>query len=121
MRPSNRYFVAALAAVALVLALSACGSSSSAATSASTSAGATAHVTIKNFHYTSDHLQVAAGTKVVFTNEDNQAHTATADMGAFNTGPIAPGTSKTVSLPRPGTFAYHCSFHPFMTGTIVVR
>jgi plastocyanin len=31
------------------------------------------------------------------------------------------GKSATVHLNKAGTFAYHCAFHPFMKGTVVVK
>ena len=57
---------------------------------------------------------------MTWTNHDATAHTATADGGAFDTGTISPKHSKTVDLSKPGTYAYHCVFHAFMTATIRV-
>jgi plastocyanin len=39
----------------------------------------------------------------------------------FDTGTIEKGTSKTVVLKKPETYAYICDFHPFMKGTIIVK
>lgn len=79
-------------------------------------------VTIKDFAYARPDLTVAEGTHVTFTNQDSTNHTATsADQGGFDTGTIAKGESKSVTLQTPGTFSYVCSFHPFMHGSITVR
>ncbi len=43
-------------------------------------------VTIANYEYGSQSLSVAAGTKVVWTNQDTTRHTATASSGRFDTG-----------------------------------
>src|SRR5947209_6909953 len=69
-----------------------------------------------------DPLQVTiqAGQSVTWTNNGTQAHTATAGNGAFDTGLIQPGESKTVALASPGGYEYVCTPHPWMTGNIVV-
>jgi len=46
--------------------------------------------------------------------------TATADGGAFDTGDVDPGASKTTTLSKAGRYAYHCQIHSFMKGTSVV-
>jgi plastocyanin len=65
---------------------------------------------------------VKSGAKVAVTNDDSTAHTFTADDGkSFDTGTLDPGSSKTVSVSKPGSYAYHCNIHSFMKGTLVVR
>jgi plastocyanin len=67
-------------------------------------------------------LTVKVGTKVTFKNSDGQQHTATSDTsGAFDAGTIDAGGSKEFTFDKAGTFAYHCSFHPFMHGTVEVQ
>ncbi len=52
---------------------------------------------------------------------DQVTHTLTASKGEFNTGDIPPGQSKTFTAPTvPGRYAYICSIHQYMSGTIVV-
>jgi Copper binding proteins, plastocyanin/azurin family len=46
---------------------------------------------------------------------------ASLSAGAFDTGTIAPGASRTVVLKRPGTYTYYCQFHAFMRATVVVK
>jgi plastocyanin len=78
-------------------------------------------VDISDYTYKPATLTVPAGTKLTFVNHDSTAHTATSKQpGAFDTGPIQPGKSATVTLTKPGTFTYYCAFHPFMEGTIKV-
>lgn len=90
------------------------------ATSAAVVSGHTAHVKIYMYAYEPATLTVKVGTRVTWTNEDDTAHTATADQGPWDTGTIEHGQSRTVDFTHAGTFAYHCSFHAFMTGTIKV-
>lgn len=79
-------------------------------------------VTIVDFDYDPKEAVVAAGSDITFTNEDDTAHTATANDGSFNTKSIAGGESGTATAPdEPGTYEYICSFHPFMKGTLVVE
>ncbi len=82
--------------------------------------GGHVHVIIKDYAYRPDTVTVKAGTEITFTNEDQTAHTATANSGAWNTGTIDPGHSATVKLVKPGVYPYHCIFHAFMTGTVTV-
>ena len=75
---------------------------------------------IKNFAFEPQTLTVRVGTRVTWTNRDATAHTATMDAGSPDTGTITPGQSRTIAFAHPGTYAYHCAFHAFMTGTIRV-
>jgi plastocyanin len=110
-------------AAALILALSAiglagCGSGGDPATARS----GTIAVTIEDFAYAPAELTVARGTRVVFHDRDRSSHTATArDPAAFDTGTIEAGATAAVELEDPGTYAYYCAFHPFMTGTVTVE
>lgn len=93
-----------------------------AATTAGGGRGKKVTVDISMFAFRPATLTIAAGTTVAFTNEDTTEHTATADNGTtFDTGAIQDGQTKTVTFGKPGTYSYKCSFHPFMTGTIIVK
>lgn len=83
-------------------------------------AASEAAVTIQDFAFDAPTLEIAAGTTVTWTNNDSAPHTATADDGSFDTGSIESGASASVTFDTPGTYTYICSFHPNMTGTIVV-
>jgi plastocyanin len=121
--------------LALALAVGGCGSagpssSSSAAPSSSTTAShpattpptkKAARVAISNFAYTPKTITVRAGTKITWINHDSTAHTATAANHVFDTGTINPGTSRSITVTKAGSYQYICSFHPFMHGTIIVR
>jgi plastocyanin len=76
-------------------------------------------VDINHFAFHPPTLRIKRGGKVTFANSSNTAHTATG--GSFDTKRIAPGTSVTVKFGQRGTFAYHCTIHPFMKGKIVVE
>jgi plastocyanin len=74
-------------------------------------------------------FSVPAGTTLLFANVGGRPHTLTADDGSFDSGVVTPGaeggrfagTNATLTLGRPGTFAFHCEVHPqAMRGTITV-
>ena len=93
------------------------GSSSSNATSSSGSG-----IKIDNFAFSPATLTVSGDRLIAVANDDSTAHTFTADDGhSFDTGPIDTGASTSVTAPRPGRYPYHCTIHPFMHGTLVVR
>lgn len=78
-------------------------------------------VNIMNFAFQPTPLTVPVGTTVVWTNQDNEAHTATSDTpGLFDTGPLDKGQSGKVTFNQAGTITYFCRFHPEMHGTITV-
>jgi plastocyanin len=64
---------------------------------------------------------VPSGARISWENRDYVAHTATATDGSFNTGPILPDESYTVTIDRnPGTVAYFCQIHPWMQAMLNV-
>ena len=64
---------------------------------------------------------VTVGQTVSWHNVAGTTHTATANGAQFNTGNIGNGaTSAPIAMMNPGSFPYHCSIHPTMTGTLVV-
>lgn len=85
-----------------------------------TNAPAAASVSIKNMAFTPASLSVAAGATVTWTNSDSTMHTVTADDNSFNSGNIAVGATYSRVFNSAGTFSYHCTLHPEMTGKVVV-
>jgi plastocyanin len=123
-----------LASVLAVLAVvAACGSGSgggatpspspspAAASSGSGAAGGGSTVEIKNFVFTPMTLTVPAGTTVTWKFDDSTEHTVAADDNSFTSPALANGKTFTHTFATAGTVAYHCSIHPFMTGTIIVK
>jgi len=77
-------------------------------------------VTIANYAFVPAALTVdGAPVKITFNNTDGTTHTATADDGSFDTGPIAAGQTVEVSVPTKSSF--HCDIHPSMTASIDVK
>lgn len=88
--------------------------------SASPTAAAAATVSIANFAFGPASLTVHVGDAVTFTNNDGATHSVTFKDGSAGADSLSPGQSFTRTFDHAGTFDYFCSFHPYMTGTIVV-
>jgi plastocyanin len=66
-------------------------------------------------------LTVNAGDLIVWVNKDPFPHTATSKAGGFDSESIAPDESWRYRPEKKGEFAYVCSFHPTMKGTLRVK
>lgn len=76
--------------------------------------------TISDFKFTPATVTIHTGDTITWTNDGPSEHTATASNGSFNTGLLKKGQSASHTFTQPGTYAYICTIHPFMHGTIVV-
>lgn len=83
--------------------------------------GDTVYVDIKNIAYAETHLEVAAGTTVIWRNLDPIQHSVAFDAQGIDSGLIDPNGSFAMTFGREGIFDYHCIPHPFMEGQVVVR
>ncbi|MCX6752035.1 MAG: cupredoxin family copper-binding protein [Candidatus Nomurabacteria bacterium] len=79
-------------------------------------------VKIQGFAFSPSTLTIKKGTKVTWTNNDGVAHTVTSDSGSLlDSGRILPGGTFSFTFNTVGTFNYHCTIHPMMTGNVVVQ
>lgn len=78
-------------------------------------------VGIDNFLYSPDPITVAVGTTITWTNEQSVQHTVTGEDGSFDSGHIASGDTFEHTFDAAGTFAYACSIHSSMVGTVIVQ
>ena len=76
-------------------------------------------VEIKGMKFSPASLNVAAGDTITFTNGDMMPHTASGS--AFDTGNIAPGKSKKVTISAAGAHVYRCKLHPSMKGKVTAK
>ncbi|KAA0111122.1 cupredoxin domain-containing protein [Mycolicibacterium sp. P1-5] len=107
-------------AIAAVLLVAACSAGTKAAPpSAPPAPGPTISITDMKF---SSPPPVPPGAKVTVTNSDGVEHTVTADSGsAFNVEVDEKGTATFTAPSQPGTYAYHCNYHPTMHGQLIVQ
>lgn len=67
-------------------------------------------------------IQVSPGATVTFTNLDGINHTVTFDNTTITSIDAYATGAKTVTMPTAtGTYAYHCTIHAGMKGTVLVK
>src|SRR5215213_9794642 len=81
---------------------------------------ATFDASVVDFAFEPGTLSVPVGATVTWTNTGSRPHTVTADDGSFDSGRLDPGEQFSQTFDQPGTYTYHCGFHPDMQGSIVV-
>lgn len=78
------------------------------------------------FGFSPDVVTVVIGVNntVFWTNDDSAPHTATSNTGVFDSGSGGPLTSQggtyQFTFTTAGTYYYHCSFHSWMQGKVIV-
>lgn len=82
--------------------------------------GDEASIVISGFDFNGP-ATISAGTTVTVTNDDAVPHTWTSEDGVFNSGTLAGGETFDFTFENPGEFAYFCSIHAEMTGSITVE
>ena len=88
---------------------------------ASTGAAAsTAEITTPGKFYSPQDVDVLVGTTVTWRNADRSTHTVTEDDDIFDSGFIRPGGEFTRTFMQTGRFAFHCTIHRFMRGSVSV-
>lgn len=77
-------------------------------------------VSVSGNRFQPDAVTVKAGESVTWTFRDPVGHSATADDGSFDSGVKRDGATFTQTFSAAGTFAYHCTIHSAMKGTVTV-
>jgi plastocyanin len=78
-------------------------------------------VAIKDFRFVPETITVKAGATVTWTNQDDEPHKIAADDGKFASPTLDTNEEYGHAFTTPGTYAYYCTLHPRMRGTIVVE
>jgi plastocyanin len=76
-------------------------------------------VTMADMSYGPLPANLKVGDTIVWTNRDTVPHTVTARDHSFDLR-IAPGKSAPMTLQKPGTFAFYCTYHTMMRGKLTV-
>ncbi len=87
---------------------------------AATAAPAAA-VHMRDFAYLPATVIVAPGQRVEFVQDDATPHTVTASDKSFDSGNLDQHATWSQTFAKPGTYAYYCTYHPNMKGTVVVK
>ncbi len=81
---------------------------------------ATTAIAIARLAFRPAEATIMVGDTVVWSNEDEFAHTTSADSGAWSS-PELPVRGRYVYVAaHPGRFEYHCAAHPAMRGALNV-
>lgn len=78
-------------------------------------------ISIARFAFVPATLTISAGQSITWTNSDPVDHTATSDDKLWDSGSLGPDGMFSMTFSQPGTYAYHCTIHPFIRGTVVVQ
>jgi plastocyanin len=76
---------------------------------------------IQAFAFVPQTLTISVNSTVKWKNLDAVAHTVTSDNSSWDSGTIPAGGTFKFTFTSTGTFNYHCTIHPGMTGTIIVQ
>ncbi|MEJ7901725.1 MAG: cupredoxin family copper-binding protein [Thermomicrobiales bacterium] len=77
-------------------------------------------VSILEYAFDAPTVEIPVGTTVTWTNDGGVIHTTTATDGLWDSGILSAGDEFSYTFNEAGNFAYVCTLHPTMVGTIVV-
>ena len=78
-------------------------------------------VSVQNLSFEPVNLEIAKGSKVVWTNNDSVTHNINADNGIFSSNQLQKGDKFEFTFNETGEYSYHCGIHPNMKAKIVVK
>jgi plastocyanin len=82
----------------------------------------TTSVSLQNIAFSPGAIRVTPGATVQFTNNDGIAHNVTFSSASITGATdFASGTRSVVMPVAPGTYAYRCTIHAGMTGSVMVQ
>jgi plastocyanin len=80
-----------------------------------------AEIRVDNFSFGPGTLTVPVNSTVNWTNKDDVPHVIASTDGLFKSKALDTDDVYSYTFTKPGTYAYYCSVHPKMVGTIIVR
>jgi plastocyanin len=112
--------IVALVVTILVL-VAGCGGGGTSSTSSQTTPSGAAQITMKNIAFSPTAVTVKVGQTVTWTNEDSAQHDVVANDGTFKSDLLSQGQTFSFTFTKAGSYAFYCSIHPQMKGTITVQ
>src|SRR5262245_9348040 len=122
----NKIWQLALGLFLVAAVLTACGGaktdhSANSATTTAASATAADTITIKGMNF-GDPITVAPGATVSIANDDSVEHPVTSNAAGTFDVEVDGSEHGTLTAPTaPGTYEFHCKYHPTMKGTLTVK
>ena len=93
----------------------------SAAQTPAAPAATSGSVTVTSAGFQPNILTVKVGSIVTWTNNDTAAESVTSDTASlFDSGSLAAGATYQFTFSQAGTFTYHSTTNPALTGTVLV-
>jgi plastocyanin len=77
-------------------------------------------VSIDNFAFVPEVLNVKPGVTVTFVNHDDIPHLVVATDGKYRSKALDTNDKFSIAFDKPGEYAYFCGLHPHMKGKIIV-
>ena len=84
-------------------------------------AASSLEVQVDNFTFGPATLTVPVNSTVTWVNKDDLPHTVASTDGVFKSKALDTDDKYSYTFNKAGTYAYFCSIHPKMVGTIVVK
>jgi len=78
-------------------------------------------VRIAGFAFSPASVTIAVGDTVRWTEMDGFGHSSTSDTGLWDSGSLPLNGTFSFTFNSPGTYLYHCTPHPFMTGMVIAQ
>jgi plastocyanin len=78
-------------------------------------------VRVDNFTFGPATLTVPVNSTVTWVNKDDLPHVIASNDGVFKSKALDTEDKYSFTFSKPGTYAYFCSIHPKMVGTIIVK
>ena len=78
-------------------------------------------VQVDNFTFGPATLTVPVNSTVTWVNKDDLPHVIASNDGVFKSKALDTEDKYSFTFSKPGTYAYFCSIHPKMVGTIIVK
>jgi plastocyanin len=67
-------------------------------------------------------ITVPPGAQITIKNDDSAEHSVTSDTAGKFDVHVDGGEQGTLTAPtEPGEYAFHCTYHPSMHGTLIVK
>ncbi|HKV49146.1 MAG TPA: cupredoxin family copper-binding protein [Candidatus Acidoferrales bacterium] len=81
----------------------------------------TYQIAIQDFSFHPATLTVPMGTRVTWTNKDEEPHTVFSSDSVFKSKALDTDDNFSFTFSKPGTYEYFCSVHPKMVAKIIVE
>ena len=83
--------------------------------------GAAENTNSPGFNPSTITVVIGVNNTVEWVNDDIAPHTVTANDGSFSSGNLNPGDTFSFTFTKQGTYMYHCNYHSWMLGTVIVK